>query len=260
MLDPQLWSPPVVIAHRGSRQLWPENTMIAFQNAISMGARHLETDIHLSADGVVHCFHDHTLQRTTNGHGLFSNLTAAEIAGLDAGFNHQRRGSFQFRGSGVTVPTFEELATSFPEVRLVVDLKEDAVVEAFARLVSRLGIEDRLIVGGFSDHRISRFRDHTDGSVPTSTGPGAARAWFITSRFGRGWRGDAGSLQLPLQRRGLRVVDERLVEAAHKRGLQIHVWTVNDPVQMSDLLDMGVDGLVTDRPDLALSLVIFRSR
>ncbi len=223
--------------------------MIAFQNAVSMGARHLETDIHVSADGIVHCFHDDYLERTTDGVGRFGALTASEIAQLDAGFNHQRNGAHQFRASGVRVPRFEEVVATFPEVQFIVDLKEDAVVEPFAELARKLNISHRMIVGSFSDERLGRFRKLTSGQVPTSTGPSEARSWLLASRVGRGGPTGADALQLPQQMRGIRVVDKKLVDAAHERGLQVHVWTVNEPERMRHLIDLGVDGLVTDRID-----------
>jgi glycerophosphoryl diester phosphodiesterase len=255
MLDPDRWNPPLAIAHRGSRLLWPENTMVAFLGAIEMGARHLETDVRVSADGVVHCIHDVTVDRTTDASGLVSDLTSEEIRRLDAGFGHASPEGYRFRGSGAAIPTFEELITSFPDAHVVVDLKEDAVVEPMAHLVRRLNMGEQLVVGSFSDARLARFRDLTFGSVATSVGSMSARSWLMASRVGRGLSSRASALQLPLQSRGVRVVDRRLVDAAHASGLQVHVWTINDPAQMKELLDLGVDGLVTDRIDLLLELL-----
>jgi glycerophosphoryl diester phosphodiesterase len=252
MLDSLLWNPPVIIAHRGSRELWPENTMTAFENAISLGIEHLETDVHVSADGVVHCFHDDSLDRITEHSGDLLDLTSSEIAQLDAGYRHRGLAGFEFRGQNITIPTFEELVTSFPDIRVVVDLKHDTVVEPFARLVNRLGVGHRLIVGSFDDQRIDGFRELAETDVPTSTGFATSRSWLVASRSGRGLNGQASALQLPLQMRGLRVVDKKLVDVAHEQGLQVHAWTVNDPATMQNLIEMGVDGLVTDRPDVAI--------
>lgn len=245
----------MIIAHRGSRELWPENTMESFSGAVDLGIEHIETDIHASSDGTVFCFHDHTVNRTTNGNGEFSALTGREIGRLDAGYRHWTGESHGYRSRGITVPTFEEVAVTFPDVRIVVDLKHDLVVEPFAKLVDRLGIGERIVVGSFSDDRLELFRTLTMGRIATSTGAVLSRQWLISSRFGWRGAGDAGALQLPLQMRGLKVVDEKLVAAAHDAGLQVHAWTVNDPVQAQALLEIGVDGLVTDRPDLMLPLV-----
>lgn len=227
--------------------------MLAFESAVSLGVEHLETDVHVSADGVIHCIHDHTVDRTTEGSGPFSSLSSAEISGLDAGYRHRDGSAHRFRGKGVRVPVFEEVVASFPGVRIVVDLKEDAVVGPLARLVVRAGLAERLIVGSFSDARIERFRELTGGRVPTSTGALLSRRWLVSSRLRRLGGGDPSALQLPLQMRGIRVVDERLVETAHEAGLQVHVWTVNDVEAAARLFAMGVDGIVTDRPDLMLA-------
>lgn len=229
--------------------------MAAFEAAISQGAGHVETDVRISSDGVVHCFHDRLVDRTTDGTGPLAALTASEIALLDAGHRHATSSGHVFRKTGARVPTLEELLTSYPEVGVVVDMKEDEVVEPLADLVARGGFGERLIVGGFSDERIARFRDLTGGSVPTSTGVTASRLWLLASRVGRGYDSAASALQIPLQMRGVRVVDNKLIAAAHARGLQVHVWTVNDRDQMISLLDMGVDGLVTDRIDVLLELL-----
>jgi glycerophosphoryl diester phosphodiesterase len=229
--------------------------MLAFSSALEVGARHIETDVRVTADGVVHCIHDASIDRTTNASGPFSQHTSQEIAKLDAGFGHATSEGYPFRSAGVRIPTFEELAKSFPEIHVVVDLKEDAVVEPMADLVRRLDIGERLIVGSFSDARLARFRDLTDGAVPTSVGSTRARSWLLASRVGQGLSGPGSALQLPLQWGGVRAVDRKLVDAAHSRGLQVHVWTINDPDQMRDLIEIGVDGIVTDRIDLLLEVV-----
>ena len=224
--------------------------MFAFESALATGVEHLETDIHVSADGVVYCIHDHTVDRTTDGTGPLASLASDVVDRLDAGYHHRDDGGFPYRGQGLGVPTFAELAISFPHARLVVDLKEDSVVGPFADLVGQLGVGQRLIVGSFSDLRIERFRQLTGGRIATSTGSATSRQWLVNSRVGRAGALWPSALQLPLQRRGLRVVDRRLVIAAHNAGIQIHVWTINDAAEMRRLLDLGVDGIMTDEVQL----------
>lgn len=257
-LDPIRWGPPVAIAHRGSRLMWPENTMEAFGGAISLGYRHIETDLHVTSDGIVVCIHDATVDRTTNGTGPVEGLSLGELQELDAGYRHSTSGEYAYRGRGLRVPTFEEVVTSFPDVTFVVDMKTDGMTEPLASLIDRLGLHERLIVGAFSDDRLEEFRMATGGTVATSTGPTLARLWVISSRVGRGAGGSAQALQLPIRLRGVRVVDPRLVKAAHAAGLQVHVWTVNDRDEMERLLEMGVDGIVTDRPDVLRGLLMER--
>ncbi len=238
--------------------LWPENTDTSFRGAYDLGYRHFETDLHLTADGVLVCFHDSTVDRTTNGSGPVEDHTLAELQSLDAGHRHGGPGGFFFRDSGVTVPTLEWLLTTFPDVSVVVDMKSDGLAGPLAALIDDLQAHDRLIVGSFSDDRILEFMDITDRRVATSSGPALARLWVLASRVGRGGGGEAAALQLPTHMRGVRVVDQKLVDAAHNAGLQVHVWTVNETQEMARLLDMGVDGLVTDRPDLLKDLLVER--
>lgn len=252
------WSPPVAIAHRGSRLLWPENTMEAFAGAVSLGFRHLETDLHLTSDGVLVCHHDLTVDRTTDGSGKVVDHSFDQLTSLDAGYRHVGAEGHVFRGLGIRVPALEEAVLAFPEVSFVVDLKTDRSIEPLHRLVERLGLHDRLIVGSFSDRRLREFRALSEGRVATSTGAAASRSWLLASRIGRGVRGESGALQLPVRSRGIRVVDRRLVATAHAHGLQVHAWTVNDPAEMTALLDIEVDGIITDRPDLLKEVLVAR--
>lgn len=223
-----------------------------------MGYSHLETDLHATADGHLVCFHDETVDRTTNGSGPVSSMTLEELQELDAGYRHSTSDGFRFRGQGLRVPTLEEAVLSFPEVRLVVDLKADGLEELLVEVIERLSLHDRLIVGSFSDLRLARFNELSGGRVATSTGRTLSRLWVLASRAGRRGGGDASALQLPTHVRGVRIVDEKLVDVAHDAGLQVHVWTVNRKAEMSALLDIGVDGLVTDRPDHLKELLVAR--
>jgi len=220
-----------------------------------MGLRHLETDIRATSDGVIVCIHDSTVDRTTDGVGDVSSYTFEELQNLDAGYRHATSNGYEFRGNGSRVSSLEEVLNMFPDISLVVDMKEDGLTEAFTDVIERTNSHDRLIVGSFSDRRIELFREATSGKVATSTGPTLTRMWVLASRVGRGGGGEASALQVPTMIRGVRVVDEKLIDAAHNAGMQVHVWTVNDPDEMARLLDIGVDGLVTDRPDLLKKLL-----
>jgi glycerophosphoryl diester phosphodiesterase len=249
------WHPPVAIAHRGSRLLWPENTMEAFSGAVRLGYRHLETDLRVTGDGVLVCLHDPTVDRTTDGSGPVTELTFDELSSLDAGYRHMAIDGRAFRGRGIRVPTLEEAVLAFPDASFVVDLKAENLVGPLHDLIERLGLHDRLIVGSFSDRRLQEFREASAGRVATSTGATLARSWLVASRVGRGVSGEASALQLPRHSRGLRVIDRRLIESAHAHGLQVHVWTVNSRLEMAELLDLGVDGIITDRPDVLKALL-----
>ena len=164
------WPSPVGIAHRGSRELRPENTMEAFSHAVGLGYRHIETDLHMTADGVLVCVHDHTVDRTTEGTGPVSEFTFSDLAELDAGYRHRSPDGHVFRGAGVSIPSLEEAVTTLEDVSFVVDLKIAGLAEPLTEMIDDLGLHDRLIVGSFSDQRLEEFRAASSGRVPTSTG------------------------------------------------------------------------------------------
>ena len=234
--------------------------MDAFSRAVDLGYRYIETDLRVTADGVLVCIHDDTVDRTTDGTGPVSGFEYGDISRLDAGFRHRGSDGHGFRGQGVTVPTLEEAILAFPDISFVVDLKAENLIGPLTDLIDRLDLHDRLIVGSFSDARLAEFRLASGNRVPTSTGAAASRAWLLASRVGRSWVGDASALQLPRTSRGVRVIDKRLVDAAHRRGLQVHVWTVNNPSEMTQLLDLAVDGIITDRPDLLKQVLVDRNQ
>ncbi|WKZ83638.1 MAG: glycerophosphodiester phosphodiesterase [Acidimicrobiia bacterium] len=236
---------PIRFAHRGSRVLWPENTMPAFQGAVDLGYRYLETDVHLTRDGKVVIFHDHRLERLTDGVGRVWERGWEELRRLDAAHHFATEGEFPYRGKGVGIPLLEEVVRSFPEVMLNLDLKQRGVEQAVATEVLRLGVEDRVLIGSFHDTRIRRFRRITEGRVATSAGPREVSRAVTSAVAGARVRGRADALQVPD-----RLASKRLIDAAHRGGKQVHVWTVNDPERMRQLLALGVDGIVTDRPDL----------
>lgn len=243
---------PLRFAHRGSRVLWPENTMVAFQGAVDLGYRYIETDVRLSRDGRVVIFHDHTLERLTDGEGKFHERGWDDLRRLDAAYRFDPDGGFPLRGTGVTMPLLEEVAAAFPDQLFNIDLKQPGTSEQIADEVRRLRIEDRVLIGSFHDRRIRAFRRAGPG-VATSAGPAeVARTLVRRPHPGTG----ADAYQVPERGAGLRVVTRRFVDRAHAADKQVHVWTVNDPADMQRLLDLGVDGIVTDRPDL-LNEVVF---
>lgn len=251
---------PIAMAHRGSRLLWPENTMPAFEGAVQLGYRYLETDLHATNDEVLVCLHDDTLDRTTDGSGKVWAHSWAELQRLDAGFRFAGDGDFPFRGRGVTIPSFEELVTTYPQTMITVDLKQSGIEGLLAEAVARFELWDRIIAGSFRDGRLRRFRHLTGRRVATSSGPQETLRMWLAARRGRGTPIPADALQVPVRYGPLTLVDERTVAAAHAAEKQVHVWTVNEPGEMRRLLDLGVDGLITDRPDLLRDLMLQRGR
>jgi len=259
---------PLAFAHRGGSLLWPENTMTAFRGAVEMGYRYLETDLHATRDGALVFIHDDTLERTTDGSGPVWEHTLAELKRFDAGYHFSPDGgrTYPYRGQGVTVPTLEEVVEAFPEVRLNVEIKQaclsgrqeqPSAVAAVADFIEKRGLQDRLLVASFRDRVVREFRSASGGAVATSAAQGEARRFWLASRLRleRLLRVPYDALQVPVRYGSRTVVDRRLVEAAHRRGLQVHVWTVDEPEDMRRLLGLGVDGLMSDRPDLLLEVV-----
>ena len=250
---------PIAMAHRGSMLLWPENTMTAFQGAVDLGCRYLETDIQISRDGVLVTFHDDTLDRTTDGTGPVSDYRLDELQELDAACRFHRNGEHPYRGRGIRVPTLEELVTAYPEAVFSLDLKSDGMEEALVETIRRLDLWERVIVGSFSDARLRRFRSLIDRPVATSAGPAEILRFVTAARLGLASRPIADTYQVPVEQ-FITVVSARTVKAARAAGVPLIVWTINERDEMEELLDLGVDGLITDRPDLLRTLIEERSR
>lgn len=241
---------PIATAHRGGAGLWPENTLVAFREAVELGYRFLETDLHTTRDGVLVCLHDHWLDRTTDGRGPVWERDWEEVARLDAAHHFRPEEGHPWRGRGAGVPRLDEVVRELPETYFTLELKQDGIEGPLAELIGRFDLWDRVLVGSFSDRRLRRFRRLSGGRVATSAGERESTRVWAASRTGLSLPSRADALQLPMYRRRTRVVDARLVAAAHRTGRQVHVWTIDDPETMHELLDLGVDGIITDRPDI----------
>ncbi|MET7453667.1 glycerophosphodiester phosphodiesterase [Streptomyces sp. NPDC005574] len=228
---------PIPFAHRGGAADGLENTVLQFRRAVEAGYRYLETDVHATADGRLVAFHDETLDRMTDGAGLIADLPwkdvrDARVAGREP------------------VPLFEELLETFPGARWNIDIKAERALRPFLDLVERVGAWDRICVGSFAEARVARAQRLAGPRLATSYGTRGVlnlrlRSWGVPATLRR----SAVAAQVPESQSGIPVVDHRFVRAAHARGLQVHVWTVNEPEHMHRLLDLGVDGIMTDHID-----------
>ena len=234
----------LAFAHRGGDKAAPENTLAAFEDAVGQGYRYLETDVHASRDGIVYAFHDDNLARMVGDDVAISTLPAKDIDRL------------QLQG-GHHIPRMDELFERFPEARFNIDAKAWPVVGPLTALINRTKTHERVCIGSFSDDRIRAVLNGT-GDICHSVGPrGAAKfrfgAWaHLPLRF------TAGALQFPVSQYGIQMVTKASVAYAHRRGLQVHVWTINDESTMHRLLDLGVDGLMTD--DCGLLKTVLQQR
>ena len=233
---------PRVIAHRGFPLDHAENTLGAFQAALDAGADILETDVHLSKDGVVVVAHDPDLTRIARRPGLVSDFTHKELASMDLGF-------------GEGFPSLAELLTAFPDAKFNIDLKTRSSVEPFADVIRALNAEDRILATSFDEPT----REAVMRSLPDISSS-ASQQMVMRARLWT-WLGlpmdslrlppEVVALQIPPARFGVALVTPSMVRLAKRKGLEIHVWTINEPEQMRRLWSMGVHGIITDRTDLA---------
>lgn len=226
---------PLAFAHRGGASEFPENTLPAFEGAVRLGYRYLETDVHLTADGELVAFHDEALDRVTDRTGLIAELPYREVAAARVDGRE-------------AIPRFADLLEAFPDARFNVDPKADRSVDALAELLRRAGAIDRVNVAAFDDARLRRLRGILGPRLCTALGPRATARLVAAGRHLGRPSFPAGCVQVPTKYRGRQLVTERFIDAAHQLGLQVHVWTIDDPGEMARLLDLGADGIMTDRP------------
>jgi glycerophosphoryl diester phosphodiesterase len=243
---------PLAFAHRGGA-LHPdliglENTLEAFRCATDLGYRYLETDVQTTSDGVLMVFHDDVLDRTTDQVGPILSRTRADLEGVVV-------------GGRALVPTLESALEEFPDARFNIDLKSAACVEPMVALVDRMQVHDRICVGSFEERVLRRFRSRSRGRVVTSCGVltvGALRFAPFARHLAPLLRDSGKALQVPHVYRGITYTDRRFVERAHAGGRQVHVWTIDDRDEMEYLLDLGVDGIISDRTDVLREVLIER--
>ena len=250
---------PWVIAHRGGRGLWPENTLYAFEQARALGVDVLEMDLRATSDGAIVVRHDGTVDRTTNGSGRVDHMTLAELRRLDAGYRFDDgAGQFPFRGQGIVVPTLEEVLERFPEARLNTEMKgfTPELATKLCRLLEQREARDRVLVASFGHEAMSAFRR----ACPTVATSATFREGFSFYQLNRMYlaslyRSPAVALQIPEAFRDRQVLDPELLELADAVNIRVQVWTVNEEADMKRLLGMGVQGLLTDYPDRLLRVM-----
>lgn len=240
------------IAHGGGLALRPEETLPAFEHALAVGADVLEFDIHASADGVLVAIHDDTVDRTTEGTGAVKDKTLAELQALDAGYRFTTDGgqTFPYRGMGIAIPTVEEILAAFPDAYYVIEIKqsEPPIVDALLAILSDHGALERVVVAAFEAETVQAVRAAAP-EVFTSLG-GAELIAFNANLGNPDYAPPAGFLQPPWE-----LVSAEFMAFAHELGLKVHPWTVNGAVAMEDLIALGVDGIMTDDPELLAGLV-----
>ncbi len=241
---PYLDHPGVIaFAHRGGAVDNLENTMSAFEASVRLGYRYVETDVHVTSDGVLLAFHDDVLDRVTDRAGAIGALPYSEVAKARVGGKEP-------------IPLFDDLLNTWPDLRVNIEPKSDEAVGPLIEAIKKADAIDRVCVGSFSAKRIQQVRDALGERLCTSAGPGEVfrltlgRFGLPTGRFA------AACAQVPIFHKGIRLTNEAFVRAAAANGLQTHVWTVDDPQVMTDLIEMGVTGIMTDKPQILRDVLI----
>lgn len=251
---------PAVIAHQGGGDLWPGNTIYAFERAAALGVDVLEMDLHITGDNVLVIMHDETVDRTTGGSGEIEAMTLSELKTLDAGYNWTMDDgeTYPFREMGITVPTLEEVFQAFPDYHMTIEIKKTkrSMAEPFCTLIRENHMNDKVLVASFHDERMTEFRQICP-EVATSSARQETTVFVLMSKvfLGRLYSPQFFSLQVPEESSNITVMTVQFVRAAHERNIRVEPWTINDPEQIQRYIDWGVDGIITDRPDLMLELL-----
>jgi glycerophosphoryl diester phosphodiesterase len=247
---------PQIFAHRGGCALGPENTLAAFDLGLQAGADGLELDVHLSADGVPVVHHDATLDRTTSLSGPLAARTAAELARADAGGRYSRDGGFPFRQQGVGIPSLREVLHRYRDVPIVIEMKVDSAEmgEAVAREVRRADAVDRVCLAGYGTRSAAAARAAIPEIATSATHPEVRLAVYRGLTRWPVRHAVYGGYQVPERTGLIRIVSPRFVRDAHDGGFKVQVWTVDEEADMRRLLEWGVDGLISNRPDLAVGV------
>ncbi|MCA9939492.1 MAG: glycerophosphodiester phosphodiesterase [Anaerolineales bacterium] len=252
---------PLVFAHQGGENLWPSNTMFAFDQAAALGVDVLDSDMHMTRDGVLVLMHDETVDRTTNGTGAIRDMTLAEIEQLDAGYNFSTDGgqTFPYRGQGLTVPTLEALFQAYPHMRFGIEIKQTdptPTAQRFCALIRQYEMEDQVLVSSFRQENMDAFRA-TCPEVATSATEGEVRLFYVLFRLGLSdtITPPYYSFQVPERSGNIHILTPAFVAAAQRRGLTVQPWTINEVEDMRRILALAVDGINTDNPDRLLDLL-----
>jgi len=225
-----------------------ENSLAAFTRAVAEGFRYLETDVHATADGVLVAFHDHFLDQATDGRGRISKLS----------WNQVRTARI---GGREPIPLLAEMLEALPDTYVNIDPKTDAAVGPLIDLLRTSGSSNRVGLGSFSDARLATLRTAVGPDIATSMGPREVGRLLIAAKLGlRPANSSAAAAQVPVQFGRTTVVSPRFLTKAHGIGIEVHVWTIDDAAEMHRLLDLGVDGIMTDRPDRLRQVLIDRGQ
>lgn len=253
---------PLVIAHADTAGTspWPGDTMLFLENVAAMGVDVLEMNVNMTGDGHIVLNHDITVDETTDGTGVISDMTLAEVQTLDAAYDWTQDdgATYPYRGQGIAIPTLEEVFQTFPDFAMIVEIKQESpsMAQPLCDLLRQYGMEKKVIVPSFSDVAMSEFRAACpEVATAASTGEVKQFVYLSFAFLSNPATPPYVAMQVPIKSSGITVITPGFVANAHRRGLQIHAWTINNPEDMQMLIDLGVDGIMTDRPDVLLEIL-----
>lgn len=250
----------LVMAHRGGRSLGPENTVYTFKRAIELGTDLLEMDLQTTSDGALVILHDREVDRTTNGKGAVDSFTLSDLKKLDAGFrwSPDNSSSYPLRNKGIMVPTLTEVLKAFPDTRINIEIKSSQVntIQDLCRTIRDNGMSEKVMVACFDAGKLGEFRSICP-EVATSAGASEAAMfyWLQWAHLESAYSPSAQALQIPEAYGDYRIATRRFIDGAHARNMRVHVWTVNDIESMQRLIDLGVDGIMTDYPERLVKIL-----
>jgi glycerophosphoryl diester phosphodiesterase len=259
------YSHPIVLAHRGGSSIAPENTMAAFSKSAGLGVHGFEIDIRLTKDEEILVFHDEYLDRTTDGAGRVADLTYKELLEFDLGYHFvDLSGKTSYRGKGEKVVLLRELLQAFPEMYVNIDMKDSPetyegslIPSKLWRLIDSLGVHERVVVTSYYDEQIDRFNLYAQNRVAIGAGENEVKKAYTAynSQFGHLYAPRADVFQLPVRSSMFRLDSPRFIAFLSDLNIPVHYWTIDEPEKMRSLITAGAQGIITDRPDLAIAVI-----
>lgn len=258
---------PLIIAHGGGNHLAPSNTLAAFANACELGAEALEMDIHMTSDGYLVSIHDSTVDQTTNGTGRVNDMTLEEVQALDAGYRFQNpNGEYSYRGRGAFIPTLEEIFDKMSDMDMlyIIEIKDTndpglykKITEKLWEIIQEFNLENHVIIASFDQRVIDMAVRISGGKAFVSGGSKEAFKFVVLHKlFLNGlYRPKVHAFQLPMNLGPINLIDGKMIRGAYQRGMVLQYWTVNSPEKIRMLIDLGTDGIITDRPDLLIDIL-----
>ncbi|BCL84462.1 glycerophosphoryl diester phosphodiesterase [Ktedonobacteria bacterium brp13] len=259
---------PYAFAHQGGELLAPTNTLVAFENALAIGCSDfLDIDVHMTKDGHLVSIHDTTVDRTTNGQGRVDSFTLSELQKLDAGYTFcDLEGNYRYRGQGIYIPTLEEVFSNYSsQIYLHFEIKDiypkggpSQIEEKLWTLIQKYHMERKTIVASFNQEIVDRFKKLSQGLVATGAGRAEIAQFTLAHKLGlpKFYRHRSTALEIPTTSTGFNLKDRKLINGAHRLGIDVHYWTIDAKAEMRELIELGADGIFTNRPDLLKELLL----